>query len=377
MVFGNIRPFQRNGIQDAVVLGRNRNIPPCNEPFRPFRLVTQGSGQVMPCHGKRCVHLLNVCPFCRKFPGRNDGILRFYLILLFRRFIFKSLRIRIGCSNGRALPIIRQHRHAVHIQLVQRQSGSHRNVGPGTAYSQTAHDIVHDIVVVRSHSHSIDRGNLRFVIHQYQAVAAAGLYIKRTGKVVCPGFACAEDQRQLGRIAVGVDGYRAAFRYVIVTAVCFSSSVYRVQDYIFPSKDNRVTGKLLHSYTGAYTIPVGLRIGEEFSPGPGNTGKVGDGLGVNRYILPRIHGNAFAQGNYGFSGQAPHVHRSRQVHVGIAALITVYRIAADIMTGICRRAYIIQQRIHRCFERTANFIIVPPLRKYKIGKAVIHKGIKK
>ena len=389
MAFGNIRPFQRNGIQNAVVFGRNGNIPSCNEPFGILlrlvvqvsgqillRLVTQGSDQVMLRHGKRCVHLLNLCPLCRKFPGRNDGIFRFYPVLLFRRFIFKSLRIRIGRSNGCADAIIPQHRHAVHIQLVQRQSGSHRNVGPGAPDSQTAHDIVHDIVVVRSHSHAVGCGNLRFVIHQYQAVAAAGLYVNRTGKVVCPGFACAEDQRLLGRIAVGVDGYRAAFRYVTVTAVCFNCPVLCVQDYIFSCQDNSVAGKLLHGNTGAYAIPVGNRIAEELSSGPGNTGKVGHGLGVHRDILSRIHGNAFAQGNYGLSGQAPHVHRSRQIHVGITALVTVYRIAADIMTCIGRRAYIIQQRIHRCFERTANFIIVPPLRKYKIGKAVIHKGIK-
>ena len=274
MAFGNIRSFQRNGIQYAVVLGRNGNIPPCNEPFGILlrlvvrisgqillRFVTQGSGQVMLRHGKRCVHLLNLCPLCRKLPGRNDGILRFYPVLLFRSFIFENLRIRIGRSDGCADAIIPQHRHAVHIQLVQRQSGSHRNVGAGAPDSQTAHDIVHDIVVVRSHSHAVGCGNLRFVIHQYQAVAAAGLYVNRTGKAAFVRFTCTEDQRQLTRIAVGANRYRTAFRYVTVAAVSCSGPVYRVQDYIFPNQDNGVAGKLLRGDTGAYAVPVGLRIG--------------------------------------------------------------------------------------------------------------------
>ena len=262
MAFGNIRPFQRNGIQYAVVLGRNGNITPRNESFGcPFCLVTQGSGQISLRFGKRPVHLLNLCPFRRKLPGRSNGILRFYLILLFRRFTIKSLRIRIGRSDGGAGAIIRQHRHAVHIQLVQRQSGSHRNVGAGTADSQTAHDIVHDIVVIRSHRHAVGCGNLRFVIHQYQAVAAAGLYVNRTGKAAFVRFTCAEDQRQLPRIAVGANRYRTAFRYVTVTAVSCSGPVYRVQDYIFPNQDNGVAGELLRGDTGAYAVPVGLRIG--------------------------------------------------------------------------------------------------------------------
>ena len=337
MTFGNICSFQRNGIQYAVVFGRNGNIPSRNKPFgRPFRLVTQTSGQISLRFGKRPVHLLNLCPVCRKLTGRNDGILRFYLILLFRRFLFKTLRIRIGRSNGRAGAIIPQHRHAVYIQLVQRQSGSHRTVGTGAAYSQTAHDIVHDIVVVRSHSHSVGCGNLRFVIHQHQAVAAAGLYVKRTGKSVSFRFACAEDQRQLPRIAVGANRYRSAFRHVAVTAVCSGGPVYRVQGHTFSNQGNRVAGEFLHGNTGAYAIPVGLRIGKKFSPGSGDAGQIRHGFGIHRDIFPGVHGNAFAQGYNGLSGQAPHVHRSRQIHVGIAALVTVYRIAADIMACIRR-----------------------------------------
>ena len=337
MTFGNIRSFQRNGIQYAVVFGRNGNITPRNESFGcPFCLVTQGSGQISLRFGKRPVHLLNLCPVCRKLTGRNDGILRFYLILLFCRFLFKTFRIRIGRSSGRAGAVIPHHRHAVYIQLVQRQSGSHRTVGTGAAYRQTAHDIVHDIVVMRSHRHFVGCGNLRFVIHQYQAVAAAGLYVKRTGKAVSFRFACAENQRQLARIAVGANRYRTAFRYITVTAVCFNSPVYRVQSHIFPNQGDRVAGEFLHGNTGAYAIPVSFRIGKKFAPGSGDAGKIRYRSGIHRDILPGVHGNAFAQRYDGLSGQAPHVHRSRQVHVGIAGLITVYRIAADIMACICR-----------------------------------------